>query len=113
MILALLGIFSYKAASISVTQEVNRIIESPGLTILVDGVEVENKIPLIDGFKSKITLKQSGSYPTDIVKVRFKDDKASLDFELKRDSRDRDLYWVYYPNYKTFADLFYVKVVEL
>lgn len=107
------GIIVYKLAMISIIGEIDKAITSPEVVVFVNGSKIEDNEAMVAGFQTRSGIKKSGSHPTEVWELRIQSGDLLLDLELKRDSRDRDLYWVYYPSYRAFSNLYYVRVANL
>lgn len=60
-------------------------------------------------FDGLTTRKQSGSSPTKSLYVTISTSNGSIEMLLRRDSRDKDLYWVFYPGFPYKGNLGYFK----
>jgi len=107
--LLLLGVFtpvlgfvilSYMSSILLETVESS--FEDNNLEIYVDGVHLiqDQKIILIDDFRSLYSFKKSGSHPTTVHKVKIISENYNLEFDFKADSRDKNVYWLYFPRYR-------------
>ncbi|MDD1783104.1 hypothetical protein LRP49_18200 [Enterovibrio sp. ZSDZ35] len=56
-----------------------------------------------------INSKLSGSHPTKKFEVQVTGKNLVLNLIFRADSRDANMYWVYYPYYKLSGSVFYVK----
>jgi hypothetical protein len=109
-VILLFGFALYKTAVASIAQEADRIAFKSSAVVVVNGSKAADVNVVLKAFKERFSFKQSGSYPTEVVNVIIKDELGALEFELKRDSRNPEFYWVFYPRYTLFSSLFYIKI---
>ena len=90
-----------------------KILTSPNLVVFADGRIVEEKHNFSDDFLNRSTLKRSGSEPERGVEVLLSDGNYELKFIFKSDSRNKHLYWVYFPGYRYFSSAAFVETQTL
>lgn len=105
-------VISLSAANVMkrmVLAEAESILASPKSEVRINGQLLDQKASFTKDFLDRKTVKQSGSAPEEAIDIKISDGSRELDLTFKRDSRNENLYWVYYPEYKFFASLTFVE----
>jgi hypothetical protein len=88
-------------------------LKDPGVTVLIENVRVSEDV--VDeirlAFENRRQTKVSGSQPLKSVDLVVKTPEFYIDFTLRQDSRDHNLYWVFIPRSRITGDftLVYLK----
>ncbi len=93
----------FKLMSITVLSQANKILKNNKSEIIINGEhlnDADKSILTKDFFLIESSKYRSGSQPTLEFELSIKGAEGELRFSAKADSRESDLYWLYYPEYK-------------
>ncbi len=103
------GVQSYSIKSL-----VNEIASnSEEVTIYWNKRKIQNNNKFLKAFNNLSSIKiKSGSYPTEknVVEIIFSN--THFIFSFQKDSRDKNLYWVYFPEYIGKAEIGFVNLKQ-
>ncbi|UTF59276.1 hypothetical protein [Gilvimarinus sp. DA14] len=96
------GSFLLKAFSaIAVINEIDEIASGHNFSVKINSVDFSSGEELVEDFVSRnVPPKVSGSHPTKKISVEMKSSLGEIELELFRDSREHNLYWVWYTGYR-------------
>jgi len=84
------------------------LLDASNAKVKIGGSEIDRSRFAHD-FSDLTKIKQSGSSPTKSFYVTISTSRGSIDMLLRRDSRDNNLYWVFYPGLPYKGNLGYVE----
>lgn len=93
--------FIIRNIQVMLTEETVKIITGRNFVL--------NKAQFIQDFSKIKTVKHSGSSPRESINLLILTSKGTLDLNFKRDSKEKNLYWVYYPKHPFSGSLGYLK----
>ncbi|WP_041521683.1 hypothetical protein [Gilvimarinus agarilyticus] len=103
-IIIFIGIFSVvlnNIARIAVVREVERISSGNGFQALVKDLVYRSPYDMVASFsEDRLRVKKSGSRPKEKIHISMQSSEGEIKFIFFRDSRDKDVYWVWYTGYK-------------
>jgi len=81
------------------------------VSVSIDDIRINDSSDFICQLANfKESKRRSGSKPTTVKVVRISYDDNTLRFLFKKDSRDKNYYWVYYPGYLFKASIGFLSI---
>lgn len=91
-------------------RQAETFLAMPEAIIYVNSVKKNIRGDLLDAFRERIYKKRSGSNPSVFWLITIETKNESLQFNLGQDSLDRNLFWVYFPQYKRHSKLCFLRI---